>query len=101
MRNFTMNARSDRERSWHSEPMRTLAFGVAVALSLIGVTSAQTGPASTGPYKVIKTAKVGGAGGFDYVFADSSARKLYVPRNGPDGRVAVFDLDTLQPAGEI
>jgi len=81
--------------------MRTLALGVAVALSLIGITSAQTNPASTGPYKVIKTAKVGGAGGFDYVYADASARKRYVPRSGPEARVSVFDLDTLQPAGEI
>ncbi len=55
------------------------------------------------PYKILKTAKVGGAGGFDYVCADSVNRKLYVPRlgAGANGRVTVFDLDTLAPAGEI
>lgn len=53
------------------------------------------------PYKILKTVKVGGDGGFDYVYADSLHRKLYIPRLGPDGRVTVFDLDTLEPAGEI
>ncbi len=58
--------------------------------------------AQDGPYKVLKTAKVGGAGGFDYVFADSDGRKLYVARSGnPGGRITVFNLDTLEPAGEI
>ena len=54
-----------------------------------------------GPYHVLKTAKVGGEGGFDYVYADSDGRKLYVARNGPAPRVAVYNLDTLAPAGEI
>jgi DNA-binding beta-propeller fold protein YncE len=53
------------------------------------------------PYKVIKTAKVGGAGGFDYVYADSVGRRLYIPRSGTPGRVTVFNLDTLEPVGEI
>src|SRR5580700_1769806 len=55
-----------------------------------------------GPYKVLKTAKVGGAGGFDYVYADSAGRRLYIPRTGnPGARITVFNLDTLEPAGEI
>lgn len=59
-------------------------------------------PSSTpGPYKVIKTVKVGGEGGFDYVYADSAARRLYVPRMGPAGQIAVFDLDTLAPVATI
>lgn len=53
------------------------------------------------PYKVTKTAKVGGAGGFDYVYADSAGRKLYVPRSGNPGRVMVYNLDTLAQEGEI
>ncbi len=56
-----------------------------------------------GPYKVAKTVKVGGAGGFDYVNADVDGRRLYVARSGqPDmARVNVFNLDTLEPVGEI
>jgi DNA-binding beta-propeller fold protein YncE len=54
-----------------------------------------------GAYKLLKTAKVGGDGGFDYVYADTDGRKLYAPRSGPTKRISVFDLDTLQPVGEI
>jgi DNA-binding beta-propeller fold protein YncE len=49
----------------------------------------------------LKTAKVGGEGGFDYVYADAQERRLYVPRSGPTKRISVFDLATLQPVGEI
>lgn len=60
-------------------------------------------PQAAGPYKVLKTAKVGGLGNFDYVYADTDGRRLYIPRTGqpPVGRVTVFDLDTLAPVGEI
>ena len=54
-----------------------------------------------GPYKILKTVKVGGDGGFDYVQADSVGRRLYVPRTGPTPRINVFNLDTLEPVGEI
>ena len=56
---------------------------------------------TAGPYKVLNTAKVGGDGGFDYVYADSVGRRLYIARLGQAGRMTVFDLDTLAPAGEI
>ena len=49
-------------------------------------------------YKVVKTEKVGGDGAYDYVCADSSARKLYVPRGD---QVTVYDLDSLKLAGAI
>jgi DNA-binding beta-propeller fold protein YncE len=49
----------------------------------------------------LKTAKVAGEGGFDYVYADADEGRLYVPRSGPKKRISVFDLITLQPAGEI
>ncbi|HLY19888.1 MAG TPA: YncE family protein [Bryobacteraceae bacterium] len=53
-------------------------------------------------YKLVKTVKVGGAGGFDYVYADEEGRRLYIPRPGATGaRITVFDLDTLAPVGEI
>src|SRR5437667_361271 len=62
--------------------------------------SAQNAP-SGGLHKVLKTAKAAGEGGYDYIFADSGARRRYVPRGGPAGRLTVFDLDTLEPAGTI
>jgi hypothetical protein len=57
--------------------------------------------ASSGPYQILKKATVGGEGGFDYIFADVPARRLYIPRNGPMGQLMVFNLDTLEPVGSI
>jgi YVTN family beta-propeller protein len=76
----------------------SLAVSAAIFVSRAGF--AQQAP-STGPYKVLKTAKVGGAGGYDYVYADAAGRRLYIARTGPTPRINVFDLDTLDPVGEI
>lgn len=72
-----------------------LFAAVFTALAVNGL--AQAG----GSYKILKTAKVGGAGGFDYVYADAEARRLYIARTGPTSRMTVYDLDTLAPVGEI
>jgi hypothetical protein len=74
-----------------------LAAGIAM-LASVGLT--QSGP-TTGPYKVLKTVKVGGDGGFDYISADVEGRRLIMPRSGPMGGVTVYNLDTLEPAGTI
>lgn len=73
------------------------------SVCLVGALAVCTvlGLAQSGSYKVLKTAKVGGDGGFDYVNADSDGRKLYVARSGQGARITVFNLDTLEPAGEI
>jgi len=83
--------------------MRRVNLGCAAVLAvgmLAAGAVAQHQP-SEGPYKVIKTAKVGGDGGYDYVNADVTGRRLYVCRGGPTGRITVFDLDTLAPIGEV
>jgi len=72
-------------------PALALALGVAVLPAA----------AAQAPYKVLRTVKVGGEGGFDYVYADAANRRLYIPRLGASGRVTVFDLDTLAPVGAI
>ena len=79
--------------------MRRISAGLSVVL----LAAAWIGFAASGngPYKVLKTAQVGGAGGFDYVNADSAGRRLYVARTGPEPRITVFNLDTLAPDGEI
>ena len=56
---------------------------------------------AAGPYKVSQKVMVGGAGGFDYVYADDAGDKVYVPRTGAEGRVMVYDLETFQQVGEI
>ena len=82
--------------------MQTSLIRSCVAVILLGglTVIAQQAP-SGGPYKVLKTAKVGGTGGFDYVNADEAGRRLYVARSGQGARITVFDLDTLEPVGEI
>jgi hypothetical protein len=70
---------------------------LAVALSAASPGWAQ----DSGPYKILKSAKVGGDGGFDYVTADSAERRLYFGRSGNPGRVVVYNLDSLEKVGEI
>ncbi|HXS94268.1 MAG TPA: hypothetical protein VN736_06655 [Candidatus Limnocylindrales bacterium] len=93
--------------------MRQFCFVLAAALAVL----APAGSAQeSGPYKVLKTARVGGEGGWDYIYADSDGRRLYIPRGAtravpatdatPEvaaqpARLTIFDLDTLKPAGEI
>ena len=55
----------------------------------------------SGPYKILKSAKVGGEGGFDYVTADSAQRLLFVGRSGNPGRIMVYNLDKLDKVGEV
>jgi len=57
--------------------------------------------AADGPYKVTQRARVGGEGGWDYIYADSAGRRLYIPRGGTTPRLTIFNLDTLEPVGEI
>jgi DNA-binding beta-propeller fold protein YncE len=55
-----------------------------------------------GPYRILRTVKVGGDGGFDYVNADSAGRRLFMARSGKTNpRLLAFDLDTLKQVGEI
>ena len=74
---------------------RLLIVATAIAISGIGLV------AQEGSYKVLKVVKAGGDGGFDYVYADSAGRRLYIPRSGANARIMVFNLDTLESVGEI
>src|SRR5436305_12302836 len=93
-------------------------FGLVGAVIITALLPAGVAAQSSagGSYKVIKTAKVGGEGGFDYIYADVAGRRLYIPRGGTravpatdttpavaatPGRITIFDLDTLAPVGEI
>jgi hypothetical protein len=73
------------------------ATGVLMVAALTIISSAQ----DSGPNKLLQKARVGGEGRWDYVYADSEGRRLYIPRTGQPGRISVFDLDTLQLKGEI
>jgi hypothetical protein len=93
--------------------VRQFCLVLAVAIA----TFAPTGSAQqVAPYKVLKTARVGGEGGWDYIYADAAGRRLYIPRGATravaatdttpalpavTARLTIFNLDTLDPAGEI
>jgi DNA-binding beta-propeller fold protein YncE len=88
-----------------------------LALAVAIVTFASAGSAQQAvPYKVLKSARVGGEGGWDYIYADAAGRRLYIPRGATravaatdttpavaeaPARLTIFNLDTLDPAGEI
>src|SRR5437588_1268242 len=52
----------------------------------------------TAGYKVIKTVPLGGEGGWDYVYADSGARRVYIARGT---HTVVMDADTYAVVGDI
>ena len=81
--------------------IRSPFISVTAGLAILAASGLTQVSSAEGPYRVLRTAKVGGDGGFDYVYADSDARGLYIARSGSSPRLSVFNLDTLEPKGEI
>ena len=76
--------------------MPTLLNRLLIAAALLsGGVFAQS---ADGPYKVLDTIQKMGAGGTDYVYADSAARRVYVPRGDS---TLVFHLDSHHYIGAI
>src|SRR4030088_2372100 len=71
---------------------------VAVAISACVILAVPVPAQSTPTYSVVRTMVIGGDGGWDYVYADSAARRLYVARAT---RFMVVDLDSGKVVGEI
>jgi len=73
---------------------------LAVAIIFCAIAFSQAAgpaPAASG-YHVIKTIPVGGEGGWDYIYVDSDARRVYVSRGT---HVMVLDADTYAVVGDI
>jgi len=81
-------------------PKLRLLAAMLVGVVLSGMAS-RADAEDANSYRVIKSIRVGGEGGYDYLSADVEARRVYIPRSGPQGRLTVWDLDTLVPIGEI
>jgi DNA-binding beta-propeller fold protein YncE len=93
--------------------VRRLILLVAVVIAALPlVPRAQQADA----YKVVKMARVGGEGGWDYIYADPAGRRLYIPRRGSPAveatdtrptapavptRLTIYNLDTLELVNEI
>ena len=82
----------------HQNPVRTPVFVRSTglfALVLVGLLSAA---ASAANYHALKEIPVGGAGGFDDLAVDASARRLYVSHGT---RAVVIDVDKATVVGEV
>src|SRR5712664_1757538 len=74
----------------------SLSFATIFSVGLFS-RAAVPAPGPSG-YHVIKTIPVGGEGGWDYVFVDSDARRVYISRGT---HVVVLDADTYAVVGDI
>src|ERR1700685_1733758 len=69
------------------------------SLSILGVVLFALAALAAAPgYHIINTYKIGGDGGWDYLTADASARRIYISRAT---RVMVLDADSGKSGGEI
>src|SRR5437667_9554162 len=76
----------------------TGALVIAIAFCVCPLPlSAAPSPGPSG-YKVIKTVPLGGEGGWDYVYMDSGARRVYISRGT---HTVVMDADTYAVVGDI
>src|SRR5438093_4240203 len=76
----------------------TIFGSLAIVFSAAAFLRAATpAPAGSG-YQVIKTIPVGGEGGWDYLYVDSDARRIYISRGT---HVVVLDADTYAVVGDI
>jgi DNA-binding beta-propeller fold protein YncE len=76
-----------------------MAFNSKWWISILSLSLAAVAAAAAGPgYHVIKTYKVGGEGGWDYLTVDASARRFYISRGT---HVIVLDADSGKNVGDI
>src|SRR6516225_2096942 len=68
---------------------RILVRVAPILIIALAVSSVRAETPATG-YKLQKTIKIGGEGGWDYLTMDSEGRRLYIARAD---RVTVFDID--------
>src|SRR3977135_1433945 len=106
----------DLQKSSGSFQMRRHALLRILMIALFTSAGLAFQAGADGPYKVLKTARVGGEGGTDYIYADAVGRRLYITRGATqareatattpavpafDKRLTIFDLDTLESVGVI
>src|SRR6266850_31131 len=74
-----------------------LAVTAALGLAIFTGAVLLAAPGASG-YKVIKTVPISGEGGWDYVYVDSDARRVYVSHAT---QVVVLDADSYEVVGNI
>ena len=76
---------------------RILVLAAPILIIALAVSSVRAETPSA-DYKLQKTVKIGGEGGWDYLTMDSEGRRLYIARAD---RVTVFDVDAGKVVGEV
>src|SRR3954447_3806517 len=77
--------------------MARLPLAIALVLLLLPISQTKAQDA-TARYDKVRTIKIGGEGGWDFIEVDAANRMLYVTRGN---RVVVVDLASEKVAGEI
>jgi DNA-binding beta-propeller fold protein YncE len=77
--------------------MARLSFALFAALTFVLTQNVEAQDAAA-RYEPVRTIKIGGEGGWDFLEVDAANRMLYVARGN---RVVVVDLDTEKVVGEI
>ena len=70
----------------------------SASLTLVTLLLVTSGAAAAPGYHLIKTYKLGGAGGWDYLTFDPASNRLYISRST---HVTVIDADSGNPVGDI
>ena len=85
---------------WQVSRNRLALFLVSVVVLLAAAGFAWTAPQVAGPsgYHLVKTVKLGGAGGWDYLTLDPAAHRLFISRGT---HFIVVDLEQGKTVGEI
>jgi len=74
------------------------AFALLMALAATALIAPEVSAAPEANYHIIKKVALPGPTGWDYVFVDASARRVYVSQST---QVDVLDADTFEPVGTI
>ena len=77
---------------------KAVRISLIVLASLAALATVAAAADSAADYKVVKTWKLGGDGGWDYLTADSAGHRLFIARAT---RVMVIDTDSGKQVGEI
>jgi DNA-binding beta-propeller fold protein YncE len=79
-------------------PFKRPLLAAALVLAAAAGRAAETPAGKAATYRLLKTAVLGGEGGWDYLSLDGAARRLYVAHAT---KIEVVDVDTLKPVGAV
>src|ERR1700752_2197086 len=89
-RNQTYNNRRQPMSARRISTVLSWAYVLAFGLLILSPTVIHAAPQASG-YRVLRSIKLGGEGGWDYVTVDSAARRVYIPRST---HILVIDADS-------